>query len=158
MKSVLLVLTFLLFATTIQAYGLGCSPSNNNQDCENPKTQTCTKILIGTTAKTKALGKYYYQCLPNEWAAQAVTAAQSHTFGAQVLDVPKVEEHKTEEVKPLEVKQQEVKQQEAKPEAAKTEKAQTETANSEQESTEEEQETEQVLEEGDSLEEDEEEF
>jgi hypothetical protein len=93
---ILFILVLVTLAFTVQGYGLGCAPSNNNQDCENPHTQTCTKILIGTTAKVKALGKYYYQCLPSEWATQAVQAAQAHVLDASPLE--KVEEKVQEKV------------------------------------------------------------
>src|SRR5690242_20565211 len=103
MSKILTLCIVFALAISINAYGLGCAPSNNNQDCENPQTQVCTKILIGTTAKVKALGKYYYQCLPNEWASQAgihffayanhlVAAAQAHVLDVKPLET-KTNEH-----------------------------------------------------------------
>jgi len=106
---------------------MGC---NNDQDCPE-LSQTCTKILLGTTTAQQNLQKYYTICLQKSLATSAINKAGSHTLGVRVdeHELEKIEEAKQQaekvqstkiETKPEEAKQEAIKI-EAKPEEAKQE-------------------------------------
>lgn len=130
-----LLVILLVCIYQVVGYGLGCSPSRGNQDCEHPDTHVCTKILLGTTPAEKAKGKYYYTCLPASWAQSAVKVAEGH--GPKVLESARLESHpNVQEEKPQELKLQEVKPQETakaeevKPQAVKPQQASIEAGQS----------------------------
>jgi len=127
-----LLVILLVCIYQVVGYGLGCSPSRGNQDCEHPDTHVCTKILLGTTPAEKAKGKYYYTCLPASWAQSAVKAAEGHNLN--VLESKLESQSNVQEAKPQELKLQEVKPQETakaeevKPQAVKPQQASIEAS------------------------------
>eukprot|EP01080_Neovahlkampfia_damariscottae_P001264 gene1264-11351_t len=72
MKLILGLLVTLFIGTFAN---LGCSPALKNTDCAHGLV--CAKILLGTTASTRARGKYFYKCLPQQLIAKAIKAVQS---------------------------------------------------------------------------------
>jgi type IV secretory pathway VirB10-like protein len=112
LTTIVFVLFSLFFLQTLA--NEGCSPALNSQDCQNPQTHVCTKILLGTTAAAKARGKYFYQCLPREWATAAKQKVESVT--GILSETPVQETKKVLSNHLLQVPVEEVVTQKAKPE------------------------------------------
>eukprot|EP01080_Neovahlkampfia_damariscottae_P001266 gene1266-11353_t len=125
LTSIVLVLFSLLFVQILA--NEGCSPELNSSDCQNPKTHVCTKILLGTTPAAKAKGKYFYQCLPREWADSAKKKVESVV--GKTLEVKSSEETGSvaQEHHLLQVPISEIHTQKAKPASAKPVEKKVET-------------------------------